>query len=208
MAAKRSTRTPAQYLVLWGIMADERVSAPAKCVATVLLLQFRNHKTSLCNPSFTTIAACVGRKRRSVIDALNELKGLGWMDWEGTKGGSPTNTNNFQFYLNPQPVQSSAPVQDTAPVQPNAPTGAAERTQPVQHTAHEPSIEPSKTISGAMRLKGQQGVRVHSDSAQADRWRRYWASVGQPQPAFSQKDGYYIRPLPSLEPPEIRESAA
>src|SRR5260370_38390026 len=107
MAAKRSTRTPAQYMVLWGIMADERVSAPAKCVATVLLLQLRNHKTSLCNPSFTTIADCVGRKRRSVIDALNELKALGWMDWEGTKGGSPTNTNNFQFYLNPRAVQSS-----------------------------------------------------------------------------------------------------
>ena len=208
MAAKRSSRTPAQYTVLWGIMADERVSAPAKCVVTVLLLQFRNHKTSVCNPSFTTIAACVGRKRRSVIDALNELKALGWMDWEGTKGGSPTNTNNFQFYLNPQPVQSSAPVQDTAPVQPNVPTGAAERTQPVQYTAHEPSIEPSKTISGAMRLKGQQRVRVHSDSAQADRWRRYWASVGQLQPAFSRKDGYYLKPLPSLEPPEIRESAA
>jgi hypothetical protein len=189
-------------------MSDERVSAAAKCVATVLLLQFRNHKTSVCNPSFTTIAVCVGRKRRSVIDALNEMRALGWMDWEGTKGGSPTNTNNFQFYLNPRPVQSSAPVHDTAPVQPNAPTGAAERTQPVQHTAHEPSIEPSKTISGAMRLKGQGSVRVHSDSVQADHWRRYWASVGQLQPAFSRKDGYYLKPLPSLEPPEIGESAA
>lgn len=201
---KRGPR--AQYVVLWGIMADERISAAAKCVATVLLLQFRNHKTSTCNPSFATIAACVGRKRRSVIDALNELKEFGWMDWEGTRGGSPTNTNNFQFHL--QPVQSAAPVQEAAPVQSGARTGAAERTRPVQSAAHEPSLEPSKTISGAMRLKGTQGIRVHSDSAQADGWRRYWASVGQQEPAFSRRDGYYLKPLPSLEPPEITESAA
>jgi hypothetical protein len=203
-----SKKTPAHYLVLWAIMADERLTAPAKCVATVLLLQFRNHKTSICNPSFATIAQCVGRKRRSVIDAIKELKELGWMDWEGTAGGSPTNTNNFQFYLKPRPVQSAAPVQDTAPVQSSAPTGAAERTQPVQYTAHEPSIEPSRTISGAQRLKGQEGFRVHSDSPQADQWRRHWASIGKPQPAYSQRDGYYIKPLPSLWPPQQAESAA
>jgi hypothetical protein len=188
-------------------MADERLSAAAKCVATVLLLQFRNHKTSVCNPSFTTIAQCVGRKRRSVIDAINELKELGWMDWEGTAGGSPTNTNNFQFYLKPRPVQSAAPVQDTAPVQSSALTGAAERTQPVQYTAHEPSIEPSRTISGAQRLKGQEGFRVHSDSPNADAYRRYWVTTGQREPAYSQRDGFYLKPLPSLWPPQAAESA-
>jgi hypothetical protein len=203
-----SKKTPAHYLVLWAIMADVRLSAAAKCVATVLLLQFRNHKTSVCNPSFTTIAQCVGRKRRSVIDAINELKDLGWMDWEGTAGGSPTNTNNFQFYLKPRPVQQTAPVQDTAPVQSSALTGAAERTQPVQYTAHEPSIEPSRTINGATRLKGQEGFRVHSDGPQADEWRRYWTSIGKPQPAYSQRDGYYLKPLPSPWPPQHAESAA
>src|SRR5258707_4712239 len=94
---------PAHYLVLWAIMADAHLSAPAKCVATVLLLQFRNHKTSVCNPSFNTIGKCIGRKRSSVIEALNQLKQFGWIDWEGTAGGSPTNTNNFQFFLTPQP---------------------------------------------------------------------------------------------------------
>ena len=106
--AALNKKTPAHYLVLWAIMADERLSAAAKCVATVLLLQFRNHKTSVCNPSFTTIAHCVGRRRRSVIDAINELRELGWMDWEGTAGGRPTNTNNFQFFLKPRPVQQTA----------------------------------------------------------------------------------------------------
>jgi hypothetical protein len=208
MSPAKRNKSPAHYLVLWAIMADERLSAAAKCVATVLLLQFRNHKTSVCNPSFTTIAQCVGRRRRSVIDAINELKELGWMDWEGTAGGSPTNTNNFQFFLKPLPVQQTAPVQGTAPVQSNTQTGAAERTQPVQYTAHEPSIEPSRTIRGAPRLKGQEGVRVHSDSPHADQWRRYWTSIRQPEPAYSQRDGYYLRPLPSLLPPELTDSAA
>jgi len=201
-------KTPAHYFVLWAIMADARLSASAKCVAVVMLLKFRNHKTSVCNPSFTSIASYVGRKRRSVIDAINELKELGWIDWEATAGGSPTNTNNFQFYLKPRPVQRTAPVQDAAPVQQNAATGAAERTQPVQRTAHDLSIEPSRTIRSALRLKGQEGFRVHSDSMQADGWRRWWASRGIPEPAFSQRDGYYIQPLPSPVPPDSTEKAA
>ncbi|WMT78854.1 helix-turn-helix domain-containing protein [Bradyrhizobium sp. Ash2021] len=204
--------TPAHYLVLWAIMEDERLSAGAKCVAIALLLKYRNHKTSQCNPSFGELAKSVGRKRRSVIDALNELKAFGWIDWQGTKGGSPSNTNNFHFFLQPQPVQPAAPVQCSAPVQENALTGAAERTQPVQYTAHEPSKN-HLNHSGASKRKGQilgstTGVRVHSDSPQADQWRRYWVSIGQPQPAFSQRDGYYLKPLPSLLPPEITGSAA
>jgi hypothetical protein len=199
-------KTPAHYLVLWAIMADERLSAATKCAATVLLLKYRNHKTGQCNPSFGKLAKLLGRERRSVIDALNQLKLFGWIDWQGTKGGSSTNTNNFQFYLTPRPVQESAPVQDTTPVQTTAQTGADFRTRPVQESAHEPSIEPSRTLSGAMRL-GKEGVRVHSDSPEADRYRRHWASIGQPEPAFSRRDGYYIQPLPPL-PSERAESAA
>lgn len=131
-----------QHDILWGIMEDARLSAAAKCVATVLLLKFRNQDTKVCNPSFSTIAKCVGRKRRSVIDAVNELKEMGWVQWTGTLGGSTENTNQFGF--SPQPVQQTAPVQDTTPVQCSADTGAAERTAPVQYTAHEPSIKPSK----------------------------------------------------------------
>jgi hypothetical protein len=161
--------TPAQYLALWAIISDEQLSASAKCVATVLLLKFRNHKTNQCNPGFSTLAKCVGRKRRSVIDALNELKAAGWIDWEGTKGGSPANTNHYQFFLKPRPVQQ------TAPVQPNAPTGAVECTKPVQHTAHELSIEPSERPKP---LSAKQGVKVRHGSPEADQWRRYWAARG------------------------------
>lgn len=99
-----------RHEILWAIMEDARLSAAAKCVATVLLLKFRNEQTKVCNPSFGTMAKCVGRKRRSVME-------FGWATWTGTLGGSTENTN--QFYFSP-PVQSAAPVQDTTPVQPSA----------------------------------------------------------------------------------------
>jgi hypothetical protein len=200
--------TPAHYLVLWAIMADKRLSAAAKCVATVLLLKYRNHKTGQCNPSFGELAKLVGRTRRPVIAAFGELRDLGWIDWTGTKGGTPSNTNNFQFYLEPKPVLSTAPVSSTAPVLNATPTGAVDSTQPVLRTAHEPSIEPSRTIAARRALKAKAGFKVHSDSKYADGWRRYWSSIGQPEPAYSQRDGCYLQPLPSLLPPRITESAA
>lgn len=199
--------TPAQYLVLWAIMADKRLSAAAKCVATVLLLKYRNHKTGQCNPSFGELAKLVGRTRRPVIAAFGELRDLGWIDWTGTKGGSPSNTNNFSFFLEPLPVLSSAPVSPAAPVLNTTPTGAVDSTQPVLRTAHEPSMNHLNHRSAA-RLQGKEGVRVRHDSAHADRWRRYWVSIDQPEPAFSRRNGYYLKPLPSLDPPAITENAA
>jgi hypothetical protein len=70
-------------------------------------------------------------KRRSVIDAINELKVIGWLKWDGTCSGSPTNTSNFQFVLKL--------------------TGAVERTQPVQRTAHELSLNHLRTIAAHRR---------------------------------------------------------
>lgn len=186
--------TPAHYLVLWAIMADARLSAAAKCVATVLLLQYRNHKTGQCNPSFRELAKRVGRTRRPVIAALNELREFGWVDWQGTKGGSPANTNNFQFYLEPRPVSSTAPVQPTAPVLYEAQTGAADSTQPVLQTAHEPSrnhLEPEARA---------RGLKVRTDTPLGDRYRRWWSATGQREPAYSQKTGYYLSLLPPLPP--------
>jgi DNA-binding transcriptional MocR family regulator len=183
----------AHYLVLWAIMADDRLSAPAKCVAVVLLLKYRNHKTGQCNPSYGSLAKQVGRERRSVIDALSQLRALGWIDWTGTKGGSPSNTNNFQFFLRPQPVQTSAPVQEMTPVQTLAQTDADFRSPPVQESAPEPSknhLEPRAH---------EKGLKVKTDTPLADQYRRWWSATGQREPAYSQRTGYYLElflPLP------------
>ena len=41
-------------------MADKKLSAPAKCAAAVLLLQFHNTRTGQCNPSYASIAKGMG----------------------------------------------------------------------------------------------------------------------------------------------------
>lgn len=198
-----SKETPAHYAVLWAIMADPALSAAAKCCATVLLLQFRNHITGRCNPSFAELGKRIGRKRRSTIDALTELKEAGWIRWAGTKGGSSGNTNNFVFLLEPQPVQQTAPVQVAAPVQSDVGAGAADCTQPVQYTAHEPSRNHPEPIR---ELTPKKGVNIKRDTPAGDAWLRHWRAKGIPEPPYSRKTGYYLKPLPSLMPPT--ESAA
>jgi hypothetical protein len=211
--AEKKKRAPAHYKLLWALMADDGLSAAAKCVATVLLLQFRNHQTGQCNPSFSTIADRVGRKRRAVIDAINELKSRGWLKWEGTAGGASTNTNNFQFLFRDTGAVDRTPTGaagDTSAVQRT--TGAAERTRPVQYTAHEPSIEPSNNQNSASReLIGEEekrrGVSVKCESPSGRRWERYWRDHGLPAAVRSTRTDCYLM-LPSQEPPTYSEEAA
>jgi len=211
--AEKKKRAPLHYRVLWAIMADEPLSAAAKCVATVLLLKFRNHQTGVCNPSFATIASCVGRKRRSVIDAINELKAAGWLEWDGTSGGNSTNTNNFEFLLKVTGAADCTPTgaaDDTGAAK--RPTGAAERTRPVQYTAHELSIEPSSNHSSAPRClvdeeKKRRGFDVKCDSPSGYRWQRFWRENGIPEPIRSLRTDSYLN-LPSQDPPTYAEAAA
>lgn len=189
----------AHYQVLWSITADPKLSAAAKVCATVLLLKYRNHITGQCNPGFGGLAKLIGRTRRPTIAALNELKEAGWIKWSGTKGGSPANTNNFVFMLQPQPVSSSAPVLSTTPVSSTTSTGAADSTQPVLRTAHEPSKNHLEPI---IELSPKKSVHVRRDTPAGDAWARYWRENGIPEPAYSRKTGYYLKPVPSLMPPK------
>lgn len=189
----------AHYQVLWSIMADPELSQAAKCCATVLLLKYRNHITGQCNPSYGELAKRVGRHRRKVIDSLNELKRSGWIRWAGTKGGTPANTNNFVFLLQPQPVPNTALVPNTAPVPKSTSTGAVNGTQPVPQTAHEPSKNHPEPIE---ELPLKKGVSIRRDTPAGDAWLRHWRENGIPEPAYSRKTGYYLKPLPSLMPPK------
>lgn len=194
----------AHYQVLWSITADPKLSAAAKVCATVLLLKYRNHITGQCNPGFGGLAKLIGRTRRPTIAALNELKEAGWIKWSGTKGGSQANTNNFVFMLQPQPVTNSAPVLSTTPVLSTARTGAADSTRPVLQTAHEPSKNHLEPIG---ELKPKKNVNVKRDTPAGDAWCRRWRKLGIPEPAYSPKTGYYLKPLPSLFPPEESDVA-
>lgn len=171
--AEKMKRTPLHYKVLWGLMADPDVQAPSKCVATVMLLKYRNHQTGLCNPSFTTLANCVGRKRRSVIDAVNDLKANGWLKWEGTAGGSQKNTNNFEFLMKETGAEfctrTGAEVDTGAEF---STTGAEFSTLPVQSSAHDLSIEPSSNHSGAPRrlVDEEEKQRVRAAALSDETW--------------------------------------
>ncbi|KFG71044.1 helix-turn-helix domain-containing protein [Microvirga sp. BSC39] len=126
-------------------MADGDLSASAKCVAAVLLCKFFNNGTGKCTPSYQAIADNAGRTRRAVVSSIAELQAKGWITFESTLGGSPSNTNKFRFafeglYLTGKKnndwrwarqdggVKSASPVKSTA--------------QRVKRTAHEPLKNP------------------------------------------------------------------
>lgn len=151
MSTHRRKRVPAQkYAFLWRLMADDALSASAKCVAVTLLLKFHNAKTGQCNPSFAAIAKATGRSRRAIFPAVTELKDGGWISIESTKGGSSTNTNRFKFNFQPMSSTTPPPVQPASPVKQNA-GGVKSAAQEPLRTTH-PSGEWGGEISPAPRL--------------------------------------------------------
>lgn len=194
---RSAKEAPAHYAVLWEIMADPGLSAAAKCCATVLLLKYRNHITGQCNPGFGTLSKMVGRTRRPVIAALNELKDVGWIKWTGTKGGSSANTNNFVFFMERQPVSSTAPVPRTAPVLPTTRRGAADSAQGVLQTAHELSknhLEPLRELTP----KGEGAVATPSPAPRVPPAGARLKPIAQSVPRTFKNRGEYEQRLAEL----------
>jgi hypothetical protein len=131
-------RVPAhKYAFLWRLMADTTLSASAKGVAVTLLLKYHNTKTGRCNPSIAGMAKTAGCCRRTAFSAIAELKNTGWIAVEGTKGGSPTHTNQYSFDFERVKSAASVTSAETAPV-----TGAGfalvqDLSPGVQTSAHE-----------------------------------------------------------------------
>jgi hypothetical protein len=155
---RRQSDSRARFAQLHAILADEELSSTAKCVATALLLKFRNTKTGRCNPSFAAIAKAIGRKRRAIVPAVAELKASGWLKIVGTKGGSSANTNSFVFDLTAkQRVQCTTPVtsaEDDTPTGVVDDTGVVECTRGVVDCPRTIENQPSPTemvvcVSGA-----------------------------------------------------------
>jgi Helix-turn-helix domain len=116
MALKASTDHPKaseKFDFLWRLMADKKLSAPAKCAAAVLLLQFHNTRTGQCNPSYASIAKGMGRDRSNAVEAVRDLIQRHWLRVESTLGGSKKNTNQFDF--NFERESFTAPASDPSP---------------------------------------------------------------------------------------------
>jgi Helix-turn-helix domain len=134
----------AKFKFMQRLLADPALSPSAKCVALSLLVIWRNSKTGQCNPSLGTIAKTIGLARRTVIDAIAELKRSNWVEVDSTGGGSWRNTNYYKFDFScASSVSSKAPLvgadkdagAKSAPVQ--------KMSVPVQKAAHEPLKNPS-----------------------------------------------------------------
>lgn len=147
MAAKRQgarTRTPQQkYAFLWRLVADTGLSLAAKAVTTALLLRFHNAKTGRCDPSISRLAKTVGIGRRTVFNAIDELRDTGWITVKSTHGGAPSHTNQYAFDFDRTASASPSTGAPNAP-----PTGAnSARVHEMPPTGAKSAHEPSRTTS-------------------------------------------------------------
>jgi len=198
--------TPWHYKVLWAIMADPGLKAPSKCVATVLLLKYHNHKTGQCNPSYSTVGKLLGRDRRNVINAINDLRAGGWIEWMGTKGGSSSNTNAFKFKMNGPastgdevvtptgdelvtlPVTKSSPVMNSSPVMKSSMRGDELVTLPVTKSSHDLSIELSKNHKESCRVAKATPTKNKYSKEFEEAWQAYpRRDGGNPKPPAAKR---------------------
>jgi len=134
--------TPAQkYGFLWRLMADDALSPAAKCVATALLLKFRNAKTGRCNPGVPGIAKTAGISRRAVYYAIAELKDAGWITIESIGGGSARNSNRYSFDF--KRMKSATPPTGAN----NAPLRGAKSARVQETTLRGANIAPEPSIT-------------------------------------------------------------
>jgi hypothetical protein len=75
---------PERYDFLWRVFADKQLSPSAKCAATVLLLQYRNNRTGLCNPAYASLAKAMGSTRRGRGTRPGTMMPLFVQSWSGS----------------------------------------------------------------------------------------------------------------------------
>jgi hypothetical protein len=196
----RKKPEPIHYQIRRAIMADPALSSTPKLVADALLLTFRNNTTGLCNPSLNTIALAVGRCKRTVIEAIKELKAGNdpWLIVRSTGGGSKNNTNNYEFRLKGTGAIHCTGEEDCTGEE-NVGTGEADCTEGVKQTAHELSIELSRTNKRDFKERNSTNILVEADGREGDRWRSYWRANGIAEPFRVRRGRYYV--VPTKEPP-------
>lgn len=90
--------------LLHKIMKDEKLSSGAKVVVVLLLTKFMNRDTRQCNPSVATLCTYTGRKRRTIFDALDELRAAGWL----SKNMNSSGRSSFYEFQTPSSARSEA----------------------------------------------------------------------------------------------------
>jgi hypothetical protein len=93
--AIRKQRAKRKFAFLKELRRDTALQPSAKMVVWSLAEDFYNLDDERCNPSFASIARAVGRRQRSVIDAIGEAKTRGWLEVSSIGGGSKRSTNRY-----------------------------------------------------------------------------------------------------------------
>ena len=93
--ATRKQRAKRKFAFLKELRRDTALQPSAKMVVWSLAEDFYNLDDERCNPSFASLARAVGRRQRSVIDAIGEAKAGGWIEVSSIGGGSKRSTNRY-----------------------------------------------------------------------------------------------------------------
>src|SRR3974390_1021492 len=93
--ATRKQRAKRKFSFLKELRRDTTLQPSAKMVVWSLAEDFYNLDDERCNPSFASLARAVGRRQRSVIDAIGEAKTRGWLEISSIGGGSKRSTNRY-----------------------------------------------------------------------------------------------------------------
>lgn len=147
--AVRRKAQPLEYAILWAIFADRDLIGTDKAVAAALLLKFRNKITGQCNPSYGKLADVVGMSRDTAMDSVARLEAAGYVTVRGTRGGSASNTNQFDFHPKrtggASTTGGAAATGGAASTGGAAAAGGASATEGVEQPPHELWLEPSRT---------------------------------------------------------------
>jgi hypothetical protein len=108
---------------------------------------FYNLDDERCNPSFASLARAVGRRQRSVIDAIGEAKTRGWLEVSSIGGGSKRSTNRYTIVWDKRA--------DVAPEQ------AAEKTNQPIHDIEE-TVSAATENAQSAEMIDQNGIEVCS----------------------------------------------
>src|SRR6516164_6787053 len=91
----RKQRAKRKFAFLKELRRDTNLQPSAKMVVWSLAEDFYNLDDERCNPGFASLARAVGRRQRSVIDAIGEAKTRGWIEVSSIGGGSKRSTNRY-----------------------------------------------------------------------------------------------------------------
>lgn len=170
------------------VMAAPDLNATAKLIAVALAQGFANNETAECRPGLPALMAAICAPKRTVMQALADLRQAGWIDTAG--GNAPGRAAAYAFRW-PGQVQNPAPEQVPNPapeqVQKTASTGAENCTPPCTPYKDKPHMNHKPWPRGATRIYVDGGGRPTQLSqvvqkgtpGEAD-WNRWLADQGFP----------------------------